>query len=161
MLHFAYGANMHRAVMRRHAPDAQAFGIASLADHRFVITADGYASIAPAPGLSVHGLLWRITPRDRVTLDAWENVAGGLYHAEMLSVQREGQHSPALIYVAREGPLGQPRVGYMEVVIEAARILELPPDYIALLQDWLPKDRRMDGQEDRASAGRAKSGDFW
>lgn len=157
MLYFAYGANMHRAVMRKHAPNAQALGIASLADHRFVITADGYASIAPAPGLSVHGLLWRITPDDRITLDAWENVAGGLYRAETLTAHHEGQHSPALVYVAREGPVGQPRAGYMDVVIEAARILELPADYIALLQDWLPKD----GQKDGASAGRAKSGDFW
>ena len=36
MLHFAYGSNMHRAVMRRHAPNAEALGVASLADYRFV-----------------------------------------------------------------------------------------------------------------------------
>ncbi len=39
MLHFAYGANMSRAVMRRHAPSAQPIGVAQLANYRFVITA--------------------------------------------------------------------------------------------------------------------------
>jgi hypothetical protein len=87
MLHFAYGANMHRAVMQRHAPAAKLIGVAALSNHRFVITADGYASVEPARAQSVHGVLWRITPRDRVTLDVWENVAGKLYRAETLPVR--------------------------------------------------------------------------
>ena len=44
-LHFAYGANMNRAIMRRHARDAEPLGAAELAGHRFVITGDGYASV--------------------------------------------------------------------------------------------------------------------
>src|SRR5262249_17884584 len=86
-LHFAYGANMSRAVMRRHAREARALGVAVLPDHRFVIGADGYASVEPARARQVYGVLWRITPRDRVTLDAWENVEGGLYRAETLPVR--------------------------------------------------------------------------
>jgi gamma-glutamylcyclotransferase (GGCT)/AIG2-like uncharacterized protein YtfP len=153
MLHFAYGSNMHRAVMRRHAPTAEPVGVATLADYRFVITADGYASVAPKVGMVVYGLLWRITPRDRVTLDAWENIDGGLYTAETLPVREAQQSRPALVYIARERPEGQPRAGYMEVVIEAARALELPADYIALLEEWLPRDA--------AQAAQPKLGDFW
>ena len=41
-LHFAYGANMSRAVMQKYAPGARPLGAAELADHRFVITADGF-----------------------------------------------------------------------------------------------------------------------
>ena len=77
--------------MRRYAPGARALGVAELAGHRFVITADGYASVEPARAQSVHGVLWRLTPRDRVTLDAWENIAGGLYRAEMLPVRSAGR----------------------------------------------------------------------
>jgi len=139
MLYFAYGSNMHRAVMRRHAPQAEAIGPATLAGHRFIITADGYASVAPAPGENVYGLVWRLTPRDRLTLDAWENVAGGLYRAETLPVARSGASVPALVYIARQRPIGRPRLGYMEVVIAAARELELPAGYIASLEEWLPK----------------------
>ncbi len=139
MLHFAYGSNMHRAIMRKHAPAAEPVGVAALAGHRFVITADGYASVVPSLGQTVYGMVWRLTPRDRVTLDAWENISAGLYRAETLPVHQAGQSLPALVYIARDRPTGQPRAGYMEVVVEAARALELPADYIASLAEWLPR----------------------
>jgi hypothetical protein len=138
MLHFAYGSNMHRALMRKHAPAATPIGVARLADYRFVITADGYASVEPARARTVHGMLWRLTPRDRVTLDAWENIAGGLYRPETVPVHNDGRQRPALVYIARPRPRGQPKPGYMEIVVKAARELELPADYIASLQEWLP-----------------------
>ena len=78
----------------RHAPAAQPVGIAALADHRFIITADGYASVAPALAHTVHGVLWRMTPRDRITLDTWENVAGKLYRAEMFPVRQAPASGP-------------------------------------------------------------------
>jgi len=138
MLHFAYGSNMHRAVMRKHAPAAEPVGVARLANYRFVITADGYASLEPARAAAVHGVLWRLTPRDRVTLDAWENIAGGLYRAATLPVLAAGRHRPALIYLARPRNAGVPKAGYMEIVIAAAREWELPADYIDFLTAWLP-----------------------
>ena len=139
MLHFAYGANMHRDVMRRHAAAAQPIGTAALADRRFIITADGYASVAPALADKVHGVLWRITPRDRVTLDAWENVAGKLYRAAMLPIRQAGEVRPTLVYLARPSRVGRPKASYMELVIAAARTWQLPDDYIASLQPWLPR----------------------
>jgi hypothetical protein len=138
MLHFAYGSNMHRAVMRRHAPSAEPIGIASLADYRFVITADGYASVEPARTHMVRGALWRLTPRDRVSLDAWENIAGGLYSAKILPVLAAGRRVPVLVYLARPRGPGRPRAGYMELVLEAAHEWRLPADYITSLQRWLP-----------------------
>jgi hypothetical protein len=135
-LHFSYGANMSRVVMRRHAPDARPLGVAELADHRFVITADGYASVEPARSHTVHGVLWRITPRDRVTLDAWENVGGGLYRAAMLGVRGAGGRVPALVYFARPGGEGRPKPGYIELVVAAARQWDLPQPYINSLQEW-------------------------
>ena len=56
MLHFAYGANMSRAVMRKHAPGAQPIGVAVLANYRFVITADGYASVEPMRAAVLHSV---------------------------------------------------------------------------------------------------------
>ena len=152
MLHFAYGSNMHRAVMRKHAPAAVPIGMARLMNYRFVITADGYASVEPACTQCVYGVLWRLTPRDRVTLDGWENIASGLYRAENLPVLEAGRRRQALVYVARRRPVGSPKAGYMEIVVAAARALELPADYIASLQQWLPK--RPFG------AGHRKLGDF-
>ena len=142
MLHFAYGANMDRAVMRKHAPAAEPLGVAALPHHRFVITADGYASVVPARAATVHGVLWRLTPRDRVMLDVWESVACGHYRAAMPAVLHASVRRQALVYVARPRPLGRARPGYMELVVAAARAWHLPVDYTAMLQRWLPKAPR-------------------
>ena len=100
-LYFAYGSNMHRDVMATHAPTAKPVGVGALANHRFVITADGYASVEPKHSQTVYGVLWRIGPRDRVRLDAWENIAGGLYRAKNLPVQYAGRrHSVAYLHCA-------------------------------------------------------------
>lgn len=136
-LHFAYGANMSRAIMRRHARGAEPLGAAELAGHCFVITGDGYASVEPAPGATVHGVLWRITPRDRVTLDAWENVPAGLYRAATVPVRHAGELMPALVYFARPRGKGRPKPGYVELVIAAAQEWNLPSRHIRSLQAWL------------------------
>jgi hypothetical protein len=142
MLHFAYGANMDRAVMRKYAPAAEPLGVAALPHHRFIITADGYASVVPARASTVHGVLWRVTPRDRVMLDVWEGIARGHYRATMLAVRHAGVRRPALVYVARTRPVGRARAGYMELVVAAARGWSLPPGYMSMLQRWLPKEPR-------------------
>ena len=139
MLHFAYGSNMHRAVMRTHARHAEPVGIAALADFRFVITADGYASVAPWRGDTVYGVLWRLTPRDRITLDLWEGIAAERYRAAELPVGCAGGRRPALVYIARALPRGRTKAGYMELVIAAAQEWRLPADYISSLQQWLPR----------------------
>jgi hypothetical protein len=141
-LHFAYGANMSRAIMRKHAPQAEPIGVAELAGHRFVITADGYASVVPALGQSVHGVLWRLTPRDVVGLDAWENVEAGLYRAHTLPVRRAGRRVPALVYVARPAGAGRPRRGYMELVIAAASDWRLAEHYVQALGRLAPAHAR-------------------
>jgi hypothetical protein len=136
MLHFAYGANMSRAVMRRHAAQAYPLGAAELPNHRFVITVDGYGSVEARRAQTVHGVLWRITPRDRVTLDAWENLGGGLYRAEMLPVRCAGRRVSALVYLARPSAAGRPKPGYMELVVAAAREWALPDAYVCSLERW-------------------------
>jgi hypothetical protein len=135
-LHFAYGSNMSRTVMRRHAPGAEPVGIATLTNYRFLITTHGHASVAPLQTGTVYGVLWRITSRDRVTLAAWENIAGGLYRAASLPVRQAGQRRLALVYLARAQREAAPQSGYMDVVIAAALEWQLPLPYIEQLRSW-------------------------
>lgn len=128
-LHFAYGSNMSRKLMRRFAPDARPLGIAELRGYRFLVTADGYASVAPDRMATVYGVAWRISPRDRIKLDGWENVSAGLYMPQILPVRLSGRRMPALVYVGRSGNGGTPKPGYMELVRAAAREWELPAAY--------------------------------
>lgn len=138
MLNFAYGSNMSREPMRQRCPGAQMLGVARLRQHRFFIMANGYASVVPAPSSEVHGILWRLTPRDLVALDAYEDVAGGLYRREMLPVISDGQSMAALVYFGAEKREGPARKGYMELVLRAARENGLPEDYIDGLARLVP-----------------------
>jgi hypothetical protein len=143
-LHFAYGSNMSRAVMRRHAPGAEPVGVATLSNYRFLITPHGHASVASCRANTVHGVLWKITSRDRVTLAAWENIAGGLYRAAMLPVRQAGRRRLALVYLARSQTEAAPQLGYMDVVITAALEWRLPVPYIEELRSWsLRRPRRL------------------
>jgi hypothetical protein len=129
---------MSRAPMRVRCPTARAAGPAVLRGHRFVIVANGYASVAPAPGEDVHGLLWRVGPRDLAALDTYENVAGGLYRHAMLPVVQDRTTVKALVYLGCETRQGWPRPGYIPLVQEAARECGLPEDYIASLARIAP-----------------------
>jgi hypothetical protein len=122
--------------MRKHAREARPLGVAVLADHRFAITGDGYASVEPLRAQAVHGVLWRITPRDRASLDIWENVAGGLYRAETLPVRHDASMMPALVYFGRPRGEGSPKPGYIELVVAAAREWDFPESYVRSLQGW-------------------------
>ena len=139
--------------MRKHAPLAAPLGVATLANYRFVITADGYASIEPKRAESVFGVLWQLSPRDRATLDAWENIARGLYRATTLPVQQGGRRRNALIYLARPSGSGRPKAGYMEIVIAAALEWQLPQTYIDALRRWLPKRSAAAGPRDLKEFG--------
>jgi hypothetical protein len=134
-LHFAYGSNMSRALMRRRCPGAAPLGPARLDGWRFVITRDGYASLLRAPGARVHGVLWLLTPRDLAALNAYEQRA---YLRRMVPVRHGAARRPALVYLAPERGGGRARPGYQELVVASARDWHLPEEYVAGLARWLP-----------------------
>jgi len=136
-LYFAYGANMERAAMARRCPGASPFGVALLRGWRYVI-ADGYGSIAPTPGQCVHGVLWRLTPRDLAALNAFESLDSGLYRRAMLTVETSAGRARALIYVGRRRGGRAPMPGYQERLVAAAQDWRLPPVYIAELRRLAP-----------------------
>src|SRR5262249_35666357 len=138
MLHFAYGSNMDAAAMRRRCPSAEPLGTARLHNWRFVVTRDGYASVAPAPGQVVHGVLWRLGARDLAAVNAYEAVDSGLYRRRMLTVRPNGGCVQALVYVRRDHSLGRPPPGHQDIIVTAAREWRLPRDYVRALERWKP-----------------------
>jgi gamma-glutamylcyclotransferase (GGCT)/AIG2-like uncharacterized protein YtfP len=151
-LYFAYGSNMSRALMRPRCPTARELGVAELAGHRFVITTDGYASILRAPGASVHGVLWRLGPRDLAALNAYESLASGLYRIETLPVRLGARRLAALVYVGRSRAPGLPRPGYLERVLAAAEELALPAAYRKSIARLLPSGLRASRAPDAGEA---------
>jgi len=120
-LYFAYGSNMNRPAMRRRCPAARAIGPAILEGYRFFVGLEGWGSVARSAGDVVHGVLWRLTPRDIAALHAYELLHQGLYDVRHLPVRTEGRRVRAMIYLLRRRAPGKPRPGYVETIAAAAR----------------------------------------
>jgi gamma-glutamylcyclotransferase (GGCT)/AIG2-like uncharacterized protein YtfP len=136
-LYFAYGSNMDHAAMAGRCPNAEALGAARLDHHRFFIARAGYASVEPRPGAAVHGVLWRVSARDLAALDAYENVAGGLYRRATLSIRRGNERLRAVVYLARDQRPGRALPGYQESsVLRPARDWGFPSAYLDELAGW-------------------------
>src|SRR5262249_41128153 len=103
-----------------------------------IITTDGYASIVPQSGGIVHGVVWRLTPRDVAALNAYESLDSGLYTMTTLPVRTEGRQVAAMAYVARSRNDGRPRAGYVDVIVSAARDWGFPDTYVQSLARWSP-----------------------
>jgi gamma-glutamylcyclotransferase (GGCT)/AIG2-like uncharacterized protein YtfP len=132
-LYFAYGANLDRAHMARLCPGAEARGLAQLDGHRVFIAAAGYASVRPAPGEIVHGVIWQVSARDFVALDGYESVNTGLYRRETKIIRAEGTLEAA-VYVAADQRPGRPRPAYRAAIVAAARDWGLPEDHVRALE---------------------------
>jgi soluble lytic murein transglycosylase-like protein len=104
--------------------------------YRFVITADGYASIERRAGGVVRGVLWRLTPRDLAALNIYESIDAGFYCVRRLMVRRAGGGHNALVYIARPRGTGRPKPGYLELVVSAARDWDFPQAYVDGLERW-------------------------
>jgi len=127
---------MHRPAMRRRCPGARAVGPATLNDHRFFVGLDGWGSVTPSKGDIVHGVLWKLTPRDIAALHAYELLHQGLYNVRYLAVWRGESRVRAMIYILRRRAAGKPRPGYVEMITAAARSWKLPEAYIRSLERW-------------------------
>lgn len=136
-LYFAYGSNMSRALMARRCPSAIPRGTAHLRGWRYIIGRDGYASIVPCSGAAVHGVLWRLQPRDLAALNAYESLDSGLYLRRILCIDRRAERVAAMVYIGRGRAHGRPKPGYQEhIVLPSAREWALPQNYLAQLARW-------------------------
>ena len=136
MLYFAYGSNMNRAAMRRRCPGARAVGSAVLEGYRFYIGVEGWGSVRPAPGARVHGVLWRLTPRDIAALHTYELLHAGVYDVRWLPVRHGSRRVAAMIYRLRRRVPGRPKPGYIAACAAAARNWSLPERYVRSLERW-------------------------
>lgn len=144
-LYFAYGSNMDRAHMTRLCPQAEPYGVASLRSYKYVIAASGFATVIPWPGSFVHGVLWKVGPKEIAALDRYEDVAGGLYRVAQLPVKYNERLLRALVYLASGDKVAATPPGYLEKIVTAAKAWNLPADYV----DYLAKQGPMTARRAR------------
>ena len=132
--YFSYGSNMAPAGMEERCAAPSVLGVATVPAHRFRIAKRGYATMVPDPGSMVYGLLWSLNDEDLAALDQYEGVPAGHYTRTTIPVQFRGKPLEAQVYLAADPAPGRPRPGYLAMVVQAARDLGLPPEYIAVLE---------------------------
>ena len=95
----------------------------------------GGCQLLPAPGGTVHGLLYEMPGDALERLDAISGVPTGLYARIDVEVVTANGVVPAITYVI-PSPLGPfaPSPAYVRPILEGARALDLPADYIATLE---------------------------
>jgi gamma-glutamylcyclotransferase (GGCT)/AIG2-like uncharacterized protein YtfP len=133
--YYAYGANIVAADMASRCPAAREIGAAVLPGWRFVVGRRGYATIVPDGGAEVVGVIWSITSACERALDAFEEIASGLYRRETIAVAGEA----ALVYLAVDAAPGRPRAGYLEPIIAATAARRFPATYTEALRGWLAR----------------------
>lgn len=119
----------------------------------------GVATIAPKEGSQVHGLLWRITPRDEQALDFYEGYPH-LYDKQPVNVTiQSGAEITVMAYVMtreKERLPTEPTVGYYEGIREGFVQNSLPVKALekALRQCWREVDELAKNKLPKKKKGR-------
>jgi cation transport regulator ChaC len=142
--YFAYGANMHDSAFReRRRIRAFEWRAGRVRGYRLRFNLDGWpknraapANICPDPDAEVWGVLYRITRRDLLRLDATEGVPGKNYRpAWVMAEDVDGNEVPVVAYSAvGKAADGAPSLRYITLLREGARAHGLPADWLRYLE---------------------------
>ncbi len=143
--YFAYGANMHEGTFRvRRGIEPLEFRRGRLAGYRLRFNLDGEPKgrAAPAnlecdPAAEVWGVIYRITRRDLMGLDATEGVPRrrGYRHAPVVIETAAGAAQAAITYIADgKAEDGKPSLRYISLLRDGAKAHGLPSAYIRFLE---------------------------
>ena len=146
--YFAFGANMHDSAFRdRRGMRPLDWRPGRIRGYRLRFNLEGRpkgkaapANIVPEANAEVWGVLYKITRRDLVHLDATEGVPGRRYRQLWLPAE-DCQRQPlqAVTYIANGKETdGHPSLRYLTLLQEGARAHGLPDDYIRFLEDVEP-----------------------
>ena len=140
VLYFAYGANMCRDVfVRRRRIVPGSAEPAWLPEHQLVFALRGipwlepaFATVVPAPGEVVHGVLYAIEEADMRRLDRRES---SRYARRDMIVRTGGGEFHAQLYVARHPTPGlRPSRRYRDLLLRGARDHGLPEAWVRRLE---------------------------
>ncbi len=134
--YFAYGSNMNRAQMLSRAGQILEEEVARLENYELVFNkkargGSATANIRPAPGKTVHGVLYKIPESAYRNLDRFEGVPEHYRRIEVLATNGAGKKIAAQAYIATKVEKGlRPAPHYLQVILDGAKEHGLPEEYI-------------------------------
>jgi hypothetical protein len=129
---FFYGLFMDEALLRAKGLDPQGRAPAALDDYALRI--GQRATVVPAPGSHVHGVVYSLTPAELA--DLYDDPSVQAYHPiAVLAQLGDGSRVAALCYVLATAPAPSERnPDYAARLYALATRLGLPRDYVATIQ---------------------------
>jgi hypothetical protein len=117
-LYAAYGSNLNLPQMERRCPDARIVRATELKDYELLFRTTGrsssggaVATVEPKKGCNVPILIWEVSAKDEINLDAYEGYPY-LYRKEYIDIDGE----KVMIYIMNYGNLGAPSEYYYNVI---------------------------------------------
>lgn len=137
-LYFAYGSNLEPVQMERRCPGHRVLCRAMLHDHALAFHGTSrdwggaVATCVPAPGRTLHGVVFELTAAHFAALDAYEDCHGpgdprNLYHRVRVAVELENREAiEVFTYVMAPAPPGRPSRAYRWAILSGMRHHGLP-----------------------------------
>jgi gamma-glutamylcyclotransferase len=143
--YFAYGANMNDSIFRGwRGMSPLEWRAGHVRGYRLRFNLEGWprgraapANLEPHPQAEVCGVLYAITRRDLVRLDASEGIPWGRYRQLWLDAEdADGNTLRAVTYIAQGDEIERrPSLRYMTLLREGARAHGLPKHYVRFLEE--------------------------
>ena len=140
-LYFAYGSNLDLDQMARRCPSARPMGAATLADVCLAFAGQsrtwggGVATLLPAPGERVHGLLWTMSDADWVSLDIAEGVPKSYQRVVREAQAIDGGRLQVNVYTKDDPQLAPPSPAYREVLARGYARMGFPAEALQAAVD--------------------------
>ena len=129
-LYFSYGSNMWREQMNNRCPDHHYFGNGILKGYRWIISDRGYANIVESDTDEVHGVVYKITEADELSLDEYEGVQKGSFRKEIKYVEIAKMNFRCLVYIDPVAAVGKPKDEYVNRIKKGVADANLPGEYV-------------------------------
>lgn len=147
-LYFSYGSNMDKNQMLERCPTAVYKGVGLLPRHRLVFNRKGTyrdGSVASVESnidddkSKVYGVVWEMTAKDLIEMDKIEDPLA--YERVKTVIQCQGSPLLCNMYVSiPESDPPPPDKEYVRLIVDAAKLAELPSGYIQSIRDTLESD---------------------
>jgi gamma-glutamylcyclotransferase (GGCT)/AIG2-like uncharacterized protein YtfP len=137
-IYFAFGSNMNSKQMENRCPGAIFISQARVNGWSYFINGNGYAGIEENLNSYTLGCVWKLSETHFKSLDEYEAVNEGYYHRTLIqaSLLPSGIEKETVVYLSNNRTYGKPSQHYQEEVVEGAKQLGLPNDYIQMLLKW-------------------------